>query len=149
MSIPDKIPICQMEDLHTAFIGRFGADRQLQFFLTESSVRPHRRTEGSDRGRMEYVVLYLFNSEGELIKHHHSVALPYEQWSEDHADAERTRLLDLLDDYSLEDIEIKPFRLEIDGHVFGLIPDPERESLHLQPGSSITFMEPWDGEYYT
>jgi hypothetical protein len=136
-----------MEDLQTAFVGRFGGGKQ--FLLTEASVRPHRHTEGSDREGTEYVVLYLFNSEGELIDHHHSAPLGSEAWTEAHAQAERTRLLALLDDCSFGDIVIQPFRLEIDGHVFGLIADSEQDIVHLEPGSSITFMEPWDGEYHT
>ena len=44
---------------------------------------------------------------------------------------------------------IAPFQVDHDGLSFGLIPDHQKETLTLEPGSMITFMEPWDGEYYT
>jgi formate hydrogenlyase regulatory protein HycA len=47
------------------------------------------------------------------------------------------------------DIAIKLFQTTIDGIVFGLIPDQKTESIILEPSSTISFQEPWDGEYYT
>jgi len=46
-------------------------------------------------------------------------------------------------------IEIKPFQVEIDGFIFGLVPDEASKIIELQPSSTIAFEEPWDGEYYT
>jgi hypothetical protein len=47
------------------------------------------------------------------------------------------------------DIEVKPFQTTIDGVVFGLVPNDEYGSVDLQPSSTISFQEPWDGEHYT
>ena len=46
-------------------------------------------------------------------------------------------------------IEVKLFEIEIDGFKFGLIPNEESKMIELQPSSTISFSEPWDGEYYT
>ena len=47
------------------------------------------------------------------------------------------------------DIEVKLFNTLIDGVEFGLIPDPEFKCIDLQPSSTISFTEPWDGSYST
>lgn len=46
-------------------------------------------------------------------------------------------------------IEIKPFEIEIDSFKFGLIPNETSGMIELQPSSTITFGEPWDGGYDT
>lgn len=48
-----------------------------------------------------------------------------------------------------KDIEIKLFQTEIDGIVFGLVADDKSGLINSQPGSLISFQEPWNGEYYT
>ncbi|GAA5511234.1 hypothetical protein Rcae01_06750 [Novipirellula caenicola] len=58
-------------------------------------------------------------------------------------------MLSQLDDVQFCDISVRPFQIQIDGVNFGLVADDDHGCVHLQPGSQITFMEPWDGEYYT
>lgn len=46
-------------------------------------------------------------------------------------------------------ISIEIFQVEIDNQVFGLKLDHESKSVLAQPSSTMSFYEPWDGEYYT
>jgi formate hydrogenlyase regulatory protein HycA len=64
----------------------------------------------------------------------------------------RTKLDEMIAElgrFEFSDIEVKPFQTVIDGVVFGLVPDEEHETVELEPSSTISFQEPWDGEYYT
>ena len=47
------------------------------------------------------------------------------------------------------DISVELFEVEIDNHKFGLVADLESRCVNAQPSSTISFYEPWDGEYYT
>lgn len=62
---------------------------------------------------------------------------------------EKIKFLDSLGPYEFCDIAVKPFSITIDEIQFGLIYSDETGSINLEPGPTITFMEPWDGEYYT
>jgi formate hydrogenlyase regulatory protein HycA len=48
-----------------------------------------------------------------------------------------------------KDICVKPFKTVIENIEFGLVVNEENESIDLEPSSTISFQEPWDGEYYT
>jgi len=54
-----------------------------------------------------------------------------------------------LGQHEFTDICVAPFEVRFDGHSFGLVPDAAHSTITLEPGSMITFTEPWDGEYYT
>ena len=54
-----------------------------------------------------------------------------------------------LGEVEFTDIEVKTFQTTIDGIVFGLITNEEYETVDLEPSSTISFHEPWDGEYDT
>jgi len=62
---------------------------------------------------------------------------------------EKTEFLSGLVPYAFCDITVKPFSIMIDEIQFGLVYREGTESIGLEPGPTITFMEPWDGEYYT
>jgi len=47
------------------------------------------------------------------------------------------------------DIELETFEVNINGIKCGLIPNEEFVSIDLYPSNTISFQEPWDGEYYT
>ncbi len=130
MRVPPQIPIRLMEDLHTADIGR--CDDGMQFFLNEFRD-----------GSTDVLVLYRFDADGNY--HHHQIR----RTDATGAAAVRRELLAELQNPCNCDIRVKPFTLSVDGVEYGLIVDAEDECVHLQPHSQITFMDPWDGEYYT
>ena len=130
MPTPEKIPVRLMEDLHTATIGRCAYGTQ--FMLNEF-------TDGST----EVVILYHFDSDGNYLRH------KLAQTNQTNAEAAKSKLMDNIKDHELCDISVRPFEISVDGKVYGLVVSPNGESVNLQPHSQISFMEPWDGEYYT
>ena len=69
--------------------------------------------------------------------------------SQDEIQIEKNGFLSELEQYQLCDIRVHPFEVKIDGVTFGLLYSEETQSVNLEPGPLITFMAPWDGEYYT
>ncbi len=64
--------------------------------------------------------------------------------------AKMAELLGSLPEIDYGDIAIRPFRLEVDGVVFGLVVggDEEYEWAALEP-NDLFFTVPWDGSYDT
>ena len=137
MSLPDKIPIRWMPDLHTAHVGRFRDSEQ--FFLAEHLVP----STDDDSPSREFAALYCFDSSGKLTSH--KIVGPLASGTEATVDA----LLSDLGSHEFGDICVAPFQVTFDGRIFGLIPNLEHGTIQLEPGAMLTFMEPWDGEYYT
>lgn len=157
MPVPEVLPIRWMDDLHTAFVGRCANGNQ--FFINDfwrdpspspGSI-PDPNNEDYFSRRHAYLVLYIFNKNGDLIDHLFWDGGPGQSCSQDQIDERRRRMLATLGEYRFSDILVRPFSLLINGVTFGLIrdTDPENEAVHLQPGSQISFEEPWDGEFYT
>jgi hypothetical protein len=148
MPIPEKIPILRMEDYHTHYLGK--TDDGRQFFGYETFVFPPGvPAEALEKHRKEYVVLYLFDDQGNHSETKHwfagTVAVADQEkmiaWLQDE--------IEKLGNVTYTDIEVKPFQSTVDGVVFGLVSNEEHEVVELQPNSTIAFYEPWDGEYYT
>lgn len=139
MSKPAMLPIKRMEDMHTNLIGR---SAEGQFMII--SYLPV--SDGHDKKHV-YVVRYLFKTSGELknVKH---VTLG-EDASEEEIQINNNGFLRELEPYQLCDICVKPFESRIDGIAFGLLYSEKTQSVDLEPGPLITFMAPWDGEFYT
>lgn len=143
MAIPDIIPIRRMADLHTEYVGRCADGTQ--FFLNEAFV--HLDSPAEDRH--EYLVLYLFDADGEFVKHTFWHGGTTAECDRSELEAKRDELLAELGDVTLCDIAVRPFSVRIDDITFGLIPNVDDETVELEPSSQISFTEPWDGEYYT
>ncbi|MBK8392237.1 MAG: hypothetical protein IPL23_24560 [Saprospiraceae bacterium] len=97
--------------------------------------------------RTDYAVLYTFDSNGKLIK--------YEYWKDENSNGELNpwykldEMVKKLGKVKYMDISVELFEVEIDNHKFGLVADLESRCVNAQPSSTISFYEPWDGEYYT
>jgi hypothetical protein len=140
---PELLPIKRQEDLHTDLIGQ--CDKG-QFMIVETLPVPGPR-ETSDIPARRYIVQYLFRSSGELVRAKH-IAISNDAPDES-IGVEKERLLQECAPYTFGDIMVKPFAVEIDGMTFGLVYSEEMDAVNLEPRSLITFMAPWDGEYYT
>jgi hypothetical protein len=126
-----------MPDLQTSRVGRFNVSDQ--FFLAHHAAH----SKDCASGDCEYAALYCFDRNGTLTTH--KIIGPLKTATDD----TMRQLLAELGPYEFGDIFVAPFQVTFDGQVFGLVPDSEGGTITLQPGSMITFMEPWDGEYYT
>ena len=145
---PELIPINREEDYHTHYLGE--TEHGNLFFGYETFIFPNGRTGPNwQEERLEYALVYLFTKEGSHVETRHRFLGKTSEISEA---ASGEQLLELLSDsgkLEFRDIKVKPFVSVIDGIEFGLIPDEESQMINLQPSSTISFSEPWDGEYYT
>jgi len=149
MPAPELLLIKRMEDLQTELIGRCESG---QFLIVDSfpvAADPDSAFPGSGRSYI-YVMRYLFTPDGVFFQAEHMKIeyLPDRECS--HLVEEKKR--EFLNDLGLHtfcDITVKLFAITVDGVKFGLLYSEETESINLEPGPIITFMEPWDGEYYT
>jgi len=136
-----------MEDLQTALIGRCEIG---QFFITESfPIAGESDSKMPEKDRL-YVVRYLFKLNGEFLSAEHAKinccsGRDYLRLVEE----KKIEFLNGLGPYEFCDIAVKPFSITIDEVQFGLVYSNGTGSISLEPGPTITFMEPWDGEYYT
>jgi hypothetical protein len=146
--IPDSFPIKREEDYHTHYIGKTGDGRQ--FFGYQTFVFPNGMPELEwAKHRREYVVVYLFDNQGNHLETKHWYAGTTAETSDRQTDEQLKKMIDELGTVEYCDIRVKAFQTTIDGIVFGLVPNEEYQTVDLQPSSTISFHEPWDGEYDT
>jgi hypothetical protein len=151
MTFPEKLPIARMEDLYTDYLGKT-ADGKLFWGYETFAYSPQYaqiKDENKLQYRSDYAVLHLFDNDGNyqssksftsgkgVLQEGGILTDKLEEWVSE------------LGEVTYCDIEIKLFQTIIDGLTFGLIPNIEFNMIDLQPGSLISFQEPWDGEYYT
>ncbi len=136
------------EDYHTHYLGE--TKNGLLFFGYETFVFPNGYSgDNWQTDRIEYALVYLFDKNGNHIETKHKCA---GKTSEIRPGTTKLLLDELLAEseiHEFKDIKVKPFRTDIDGIEFGLIPNDEYKVIELQPSSTIAFGEPWNGEYDT
>jgi hypothetical protein len=151
--IPERIPIQRIEDYHTHHIGMTEDGKQFfgyEFFIAPKDFVYPSGISALDRKKYyrAYVVLYIFDKEGNyLMTNHWSAGVS--ETDDSITSAKMEQMIYELGNVEFKDILIKPFQTVIDGYIFGLIIDEKLRTVELQPGSAISFHEPWDGEYDT
>jgi len=147
--IPKRIPIMRMEDYYTHYLGKT-EDGKL-FFGCETFVNKKTQskviTETQNQNRIDLAILYLFDKKGKLLE--------YKYWSTD-IDSERHKTTENIEKLVAElgkitfcNVELETFEVIINGIKCGLIPNYEFNTIDLCPSNTISFQEPWDGEYFT
>jgi len=136
---PKSIPVRRMVEYHTHYIGKYEDGKM--FWGDPAFISK------GDGSRTEYAIMYFFNKSGELEnfnyekfvnpKNESAVWYKLDEYFKELVDAE------------LCDIHVQMFSTQIDGYNFGLRADHESKMIHLDPESSLSFEEPWNGEYYT
>lgn len=149
LGIPRRILIKREEDYHTHYVG-FTADGR-QFLGCETFVFPDGVPDSGDwtQSRKEYVVLYIFDKGGNLIETKHWYAGTTSETNDLLTRQKLEAFINEIGAVTFRDIKVKPFKVTIDGHVFGLVPNKEFKTVDLEPSSTISFSWPWDGEYNT
>ena len=148
MSLPEVIPIAHERGYRTDTIGMYDGG---QFLAVITGA--YRDEDGRRRESMRwYAVLHLFDHHG---NHESSKIrlLGTGQLNEVRLDPEPLQtLLDTLPGRRYGDIAIKPFRVDFDGVVFGLIDESGDHGdggwAELYP-DRLGFHAPWNGEYDT
>jgi hypothetical protein len=139
--LPKLIPI-NHDDYHAEYVGRTADGRQ--FFLTTPFVPLQR----------EFLAVYLFDAQGNLLEAKIDDLGPREQLDANHVRSLIQERLSELGNVSFRRIKIAPFRVERFGTGFGLIPhapeeDEEDWTVTVEPGDYMAFYPPWDGDYDT
>ncbi|CAC9511108.1 hypothetical protein BAZOLSSOX_1922 [uncultured Gammaproteobacteria bacterium] len=144
---PQKISI-DHDDYHAEHIGR--TKKGEQFFLTTPFEPAINEKEGC-----EYITLFKFDNEGNLLEHIIDEIGTRGSYDENERKEKYLARLNELGEVKYCRIEVKPFSVERNGVVFGLITrEPEDKedvwAVELLPGNYMAFFEPWDsGEYDT
>jgi hypothetical protein len=131
------------DDYAAKFVGRTADGRQ--FFLTTPFLP----------GQRDFLALYLFDAQGNLLNAAIEDLGPRQQVDEQAAAARQRALLASLGEVSFERITVRPFSVERFGTTFGFVPEaPEDDDddwrVVVEPGNYMCFFEPWDsGEYDT
>lgn len=150
MIVPEKLPIVRMDNEHTRYVGTCADGRLFWGYTTFAfSTIFSLDNDNWDSNRKEFVVLHLFKKNGRYSTTRHLFA-----GTADKADkAEMTRTLESwiaeLGEVTYTDIEVCLFQTSINKVTFGLIVNEDNESIDLQPSATISFEEPWNGEYFT
>lgn len=165
MPAPDKLLI-QHDDFdggRFTHVGRYGSGNQFMGYLTYASPKYYHTEEMTPDGQIIwrkhincFAVLHRFDAEGNHLGTD-VVRVEGTQDSDHQAWAKLEEMIAGLGEIEYAGIWVKPFRLEIEGVVHGLIYESEfweedgeeQEWIMLEP-NDIMFHPPWDsGEYST
>lgn len=150
MHFPEKIPIERIEDYHTHYLGQTEEGIQFWGYVTFVwSVLPKDIQGDWKDYRNEYVILHLFDSDGNHLETRHWPGGTANQVSDGDLSAKLEAMVSELGEVVYSDIEVRLFQTVIDGEVFGLVPDNKYGFIELEPNSTIAFSKPWDGSYST
>lgn len=143
MNAPEKIHLIP-DEWRITHVGRL-ADGRL--FWVDAQLLPSRDAT------KDFVCTFLFDQDGRLVEH--TIDLLGPRGSYPDADVALTfdRHLSVLGNPPNADIWVKPFSVERDGVVFGLIPRQTEDGewlVEFMPGNTLAFYAPWEaGEYDT
>jgi hypothetical protein len=167
MAVPEIIPIAHEPDYRTSTIGHYAHGQFLasitwafreDAFIPGVGLPP----DWPEHKRL-YAVLHRFDPDGHYVDSdvwfagtwaEASRHLPGDNPVVARAEAKMTELLDGLPGFEYGDIAIRPFELNVDGVVFGLVVGGAHEDgknwewATLWP-DDLMFHEPWDGTYDT
>lgn len=119
-------------------------------FSDETFVFPNRMPAFDwEKQRKEYVVFYIFDNDGNHLATNHWYAGTTSEADKSVMSERLEQMIYELGKTVFCDIEVKPFQTIVDGIAFGLIRNDEYETVDLEPSSTISFHEPWDGDYDT
>jgi hypothetical protein len=153
MAIPERIPIRHEPRYRTSMIGRY--DAGLFFGWISGAFAPNYKPDADWAAHKRwYAILHRFDHEGR-----HTVS---DIWCPGSGirRGQQERLdawLGALPGRAYGDIAIRPFRIEVDGIVFGLVAEgrgeypgglQEEDWTEFHPGR-LGFSAPWDGTYDT
>ncbi|MEP7375183.1 MAG: hypothetical protein ABI675_17420 [Chitinophagaceae bacterium] len=148
---PVRLPIKRMEDYHTHYLGETNDGRLFWAYETFVFPKPYSEIKDDDwkNHRKEYAMLHTFDKKGNYLATKHWLAGSAADTGGQSLDNKLEEMVKELGIIIYKDIKVKLFQTVIDGVTFGLIAGEENKTIELQPGSTISFQQPWDGEYYT
>jgi hypothetical protein len=101
----------------------------------------------------DFACTFLFDSDGRLVEHAIEFVGERNAYPDSSLDSAISRHVAALGDRVVTDIWVRPFRVESDGGLFGLIPRRvgyAQWRVEFMPGNTLSFYPPWEaGEYDT
>jgi len=102
---------------------------------------------------MDFACTFIFDSDGRLVEHAIEFVGERNAYPDGSLGGAIGRHLDALGDRVVTDIWVRPFSVESDGGLFGLIPRRVgygQWRVEFMPGNTLSFYPPWEaGEYDT
>lgn len=151
--VPLKIKIERIEGHYTHDLGTYGDGNQFMAFI--AAALPEQACDDWTAEKRWYAILHTFDSDGNHLATQTwfaGTSADGENEVVDKARSKRDEMLSALKDLRHEDIAVRLFSVENDGHIFGLVqavdPDGEMEEVHLLP-ARLFFGEPWNGCFDT
>ncbi len=140
-----------MDDEHTRYMGTCSGGRLFWGYTTFAFATVFANLESNDwrANRKEYVVLHLFKKDGRYLSTQHLFAGTTDKADQALMKQTLEAWIAQLGEIAYGDIEVSLFQTKIDKVTFGLIINEDEECVDLQPSTTVSFMEPWNGEYYT
>ena len=140
---PKKIRLIP-DNWHIQHVGRL-ADGRL--FWVDGQL------DAADGATKDFVCTFIFDKDGHLIEHFIELIGIRGSYPEGNAGRAVDRHVAALGDRSAADIWVRPFSVESDSIVFGLIPRRTEDGewrVEFMPGNTLSFYAPWEaGEYDT
>jgi hypothetical protein len=139
---PEKIRLVP-DEWHLIYVGRLIDGR---LFLVDSQLA---YSSGQTR---DFVCTFLFDVDGYLNGHRIDLLGWRGSYEKAVGQATFENHLAALGDYRIEEIWLRPFRVESHGVEFGFIADHDEDGWRVvfMPGNTLCFWPPWDsGEYDT
>ena len=153
MAVPKTIKVAREEGYHTDRIGKSLDGNQFMGFVTATLPTPLPKKWQSHK--RWYAVLHTFDKNGKHLNTEAWFAgttASGEREAVEKAQAKLDQMIAALGKVKYGNVKVGLFRVQIDGHTFGLVdasePDEGYESIHLLP-NDLAFFEPWDGTYDT
>jgi hypothetical protein len=150
---PLKIPIERIEKYHTHYLGKTENDNLFwgysTFIATKTYLEVQEIKGDWEDYRHEYAILHIFDINGKHIETKHHFGGTVKEVNYNALFQKLELMINELRKIEFQDIEICPFQIQINGVIFGLVPNEEYEVIELQPNSSLSFSPPWDGSYNT
>jgi hypothetical protein len=140
---PEKIRLVP-DDWHIQHVGRLADER---LFWVDGQLDP---TGGATK---DFVCTFIFNKNGRLTEHSIELIGVRGSYPERSVATATHRHVAALGDYSATDIWVRPFSVESNNTLFGLIPrrtEGGEWRVEFMPGNTLSFYPPWEaGEYDT
>jgi hypothetical protein len=101
----------------------------------------------------DFVCTFIFDHDGQLVEHSIELMGVRGTYSRGSVESAMNRHLAALGERVIADIWVRPFNVESNGTVFGLIPRQSENGewrVEFMPGDTLSFYPPWEaGEYDT
>lgn len=101
----------------------------------------------------DYVCTFVFDEDGVLVEHVIELIGERGAYPDGSVADAIDRHLRVIGERTIHDISVRPFSVESDGAIFGLIPRQTETGewrVEFMPGNTLSYFPPWeDGEYDT